>query len=166
MIKRKIRRLINHLGFEVRRTEVLSNKEQRHVTRPPPVAPIWPLPRRSGMSNQEIRNEFAKHELWHYPFQFEGGLSFTARHNDPGRLSNAIERPLQRFKHFMPYLVQSQNGSLKGKRILDIACNAGFWSIQCALRGADIVGFDARDDLIRQPDKVNSWHKQRRIQSS
>jgi 23S rRNA G2069 N7-methylase RlmK/C1962 C5-methylase RlmI len=36
----------------------------------------------------------------------------------------------------MPYVVQSQGGALEGKRVLDIACNSGFWSIQCALLGA------------------------------
>ena len=50
---------------------------------------------------------------------------------------------MQRFRHFMPYL-----GSLAGKRVLDVACNSVFWSIQCALLGADVVGFDARPELI------------------
>jgi len=56
----------------------------------------------------------------------------------------------------MPYLLESQNGSLKGKRILDIACNSGFWSIQCALLGANVVGFDARPELIEQANLVKS----------
>jgi len=50
----------------------------------------------------------------------------------------------------MPYLVQAGGGTLRGKRVLDIACNSGFWSIQCALLGADVVGFDARSELIEQ----------------
>jgi SAM-dependent methyltransferase len=50
----------------------------------------------------------------------------------------------------MPYVIESQGGSLKGKRVLDIACNSGFWSIQCALLGAEVVGFDARPELIGQ----------------
>jgi tRNA (mo5U34)-methyltransferase len=54
----------------------------------------------------------------------------------------------------MPYVVQSQGGSLKGKRVLDIACNSGFWSIQCALLGADVVGFDARAELIEEANLV------------
>jgi hypothetical protein len=39
----------------------------------------------------------------------------------------------------MPYLIESQEGSLKGTRVLDIACNSGFWSIQCALLGAVVL---------------------------
>jgi SAM-dependent methyltransferase len=64
---------------------------------------------------------------------------------------------LQRFRHFIPYLLAAQNGSLKGKRILDIACNSGFWSVQCALLGAEeVVGFDARNDLIEQANLIKS----------
>ncbi len=56
----------------------------------------------------------------------------------------------------MPHLVESQDGSLKGKRVLDIACNSGFWSFQCALLGADVVGFDARPELIEQGNLIKS----------
>ena len=63
---------------------------------------------------------------------------------------------MQRFRHFMPYLVEAENGSLQGKRILDIACNSGFWSIQCALLGAEVVGFDSRPELIEQANLIKS----------
>jgi SAM-dependent methyltransferase len=56
----------------------------------------------------------------------------------------------------MPYLVESEQGSLKGKRVLDIACNAGFWSIQCALLGAEVIGFDARPELVEQADLIKT----------
>jgi len=54
----------------------------------------------------------------------------------------------------MPYLLQGQAGSLRGKRVLDIACNSGFWSIQCALLGADVIGFDGRQELIEQANLI------------
>lgn len=48
-------------------------------------------------------------------------------------------------------------GSLEGKRVLDIACNCGFWSIQCALLGAkEVVGFDARPDLVERSNILKS----------
>jgi len=56
----------------------------------------------------------------------------------------------------MPYLVASNDGSLRGKRVLDIACNSGFWSIQFALLGAEVVGFDGREELIKQADLIKS----------
>ena len=125
---------------------------------PPPAAPIWPLPRRpGGPSNDEIRARFAEHELWHYAYQFTGGLDFTARHADRSALADSPERPLQRFRHFMPWLLDASGGTLAGKRVLDIACNSGFWSIQCALLGAwEVVGFDAREELIQQANLIAS----------
>jgi len=63
---------------------------------------------------------------------------------------------LQRFRHFMPYLLEAQHGSIRGKRVLDIACNSGFWSIQCALLGAEVIGFDARTQLIEQANLIKS----------
>lgn len=125
---------------------------------PPPLAPIWPLPRRpGGPSDVEIRSRFAEHKLWHYAYRFTGGLDFTARHADQSPLADSPERPLQRFRHFMPWLLDANGGTLAGKRVLDIACNSGFWSIQCALLGArEVVGFDAREELIEQANLIAS----------
>jgi 2-polyprenyl-3-methyl-5-hydroxy-6-metoxy-1,4-benzoquinol methylase len=156
--KRVIKAGLRHLGYGTRRSEALAKRgPPASIPEPPPVDPIWPLPRHpGGRSDEEIRSEFAKYEFWHYPHEFEGGLSFPPRHNIPSPLVDIPERHLQRFKHFMPYLVQAQNGSLAGKRILDIACNCGFYSIQCALLGAEVVGFDARVELVEQANLVKS----------
>jgi 2-polyprenyl-3-methyl-5-hydroxy-6-metoxy-1,4-benzoquinol methylase len=160
MIKQGIRTLFHHLGYEIHKISIspYETRNRLEVTAdPPPRDPVWPLPRRpDGLSDEEIRKEFAKHRFWHYAYAFEGGISFPVRHAKPDAFINAPERHVQRFRHFMPYLIQSQNGSLKGKRILDIACNSGFWSIQCALLGAEVVGFDARPELIEQAETIKS----------
>ena len=163
MIKQGIQRLLWHFGYEVRKLGVspgetfFGKKRLNPTLEPPPIDPIWPLPRRpDGLSDEEIRKEFGKFDLWHYAYTFEGGISFSALHNNPGPITNAPERPLQRFQHFIPYLIEAENGSLEGKRVLDIACNSGFWSIQCALLGAEVVGFDARSDLIDQGNLIKS----------
>ena len=151
MIKRWVRRVVQHMGYDI--LKIPPPRVLRYVQEPAPVAPIWPLPRcPRGPSNEEIRREFARFNFWHYAYEFEGGLSFPTRHNKPGLDTDDAKRPLQRFRHFMPYLVEACGGSLKGKRVLDIACNSGFWSIQCALLGAEVVGFDARPELIEQAD--------------
>ena len=141
MIKRLIRRGLRRLGYDVLKIPATQTRFGS-VPEPELIAPVWPLPRR-GFSDDEIRSEFARHPYWHYAYEFEAGLSSSTSHIDPGLDSDRPERPLQRFRHFMPYL-----GSLAGKRVLDIACNSGWWSIQCALLGADVVGFDARPELI------------------
>lgn len=149
MIKRELRRVLRRLGYDIRK--VPTSRVARPAQVPPAVTPLWPLPRNPrGPSDEEIRKEFARYNFWHYAYEFEGGLSFPARHNNPGLDTDVPGRHLQRFRHFMPYLVAACGGSLEGKRILDVACNSGFWSLQCALRGADVVGFDARAELIEQ----------------
>ena len=122
----------------------------------PSAAPVWPLPRQAGgPCDEEIRAEFAKYPLWHYAYRFEGGLDFAVRHVFQDPLADSPERPLQRFRHFMPWLLQATGGTLEGKRVLDVACNSGFWSIQCALLGAkDVIGFDARQELIDQANLI------------
>jgi len=105
-IKRGVRRLLQHYGYDVLRIPAV--QAQRPVPAVPVVAPVDT--------------------------------------DDP-------RRPLQRFRHFMPDLLASQGGSLKGRRILDIACNSGFWSLQCALLGAEVAGFDARPELIEQANR-------------
>lgn len=148
-MKRGVRRVLRRLGYDI--LKVPAARVVRPAQEPPAVAPIWPLPRSPrGPSDDEVREEFARHEFWHYAYEFEGGLSFPTRHNNPGLDTDDAKRHLQRFSHFMPYLVAACGGSLEGKRVLDIACNSGFWSIQCALLGAEVVGFDARAELIEQ----------------
>lgn len=159
MIRRGIRKAFRNLGYEIHRLEPASPQDGARgpIPQPPPVNPVWPLPRRSGgPSEEEIRAEIARYDHWHYAFEFDGGLSFPARHTRPGSVADDPRRPLQRFKHFMPYLIEAENGSLQGKRVLDIACNSGFWSIECALLGADVVGFDARPELIEQANYIKS----------
>lgn len=162
-MKQGIQKALHNLGDKIHRVrsspqEGFETKEGGSwISEAPAKSPIWPLPRRQGgPSNDRVREEFAKYDLWHYAYAFEGGLSFLARHNDPGPLADAPERPLQRFRHFMPYLIAANHESLKGKRVLDIACNSGFWSIQCALLGAEVVGFDGRAELVKQAELIKS----------
>lgn len=121
-----------------------------------PGEPVWPLPRKlNGLTNDEIRTAFSQYAQWHYAFQFSGNLTFPVIHADGHEPDPA--RPLKRFKHFMPTVLGSDGQGLQGKRVLDIACNSGFWSIQCALWGAkEVIGFDARPELISQANLIKS----------
>jgi 2-polyprenyl-3-methyl-5-hydroxy-6-metoxy-1,4-benzoquinol methylase len=121
---------------------------------PQMVEPIWPLPRHK--SDEDIVAGFQRHDLWQYAYAFEGSLEFPARHSDVRPDLDDPNRPLQRFRHFMPWLLDAC-GSLEGKRVLDVACNSGFWSFQCALLGAkEVVGFDARQEMIDQANFIKS----------
>jgi tRNA (mo5U34)-methyltransferase len=147
-----IRRALRHFGYDLLKLPPVRHRAPAAPV-PAGIDPIWPLPRASDRwTDVEIRKEFARFPLWHYAYEFEEGLSFPTSHNKPGLETDHGGRQLQRFRHFMPYVLQAGGGSLKGKRVLDIACNSGFWSIQCALMGAEVVGFDARPELIAQAD--------------
>ncbi len=42
-------------------------------------------------------------------------------------------------------------GSLEGKTVLDIGCNAGFYSMEMKRRGADrVLGLDTKDEYLEQ----------------
>lgn len=149
MVKRLITRWARRRGYIILKLPV--PVEAKVGAAPDDLFPIWPLPRSAGdFSDVELQEAFAQYPHWHYAFRFAGGLTFPTSHVRPGPYTDDPLRPLQRFRHFMPYLVEAAGGSLAGKRILDIACNSGFWSIQCALMGAEVVGFDARPELIAQ----------------
>jgi tRNA (mo5U34)-methyltransferase len=55
--------------------------------------------------------------------------------------------PGSKFERFAPHLPKS----LKGQSVLDIGCNAGFYSIDMKRRGADrVVGIDSDDRYLAQ----------------
>jgi len=55
--------------------------------------------------------------------------------------------PATKFERFAPYLPKS----LKGKSVLDIGCNAGFYSIEMKRRGADrVLAIDFDDRYLDQ----------------
>ncbi|HEY0011493.1 MAG TPA: methyltransferase domain-containing protein [Allosphingosinicella sp.] len=149
MLKSLIRRGVRSLGYDI--LKVPRAAPLSTATSPPPIEPIWPLPRAGrATSDAWLRDAFAAFPHWHYAYAFEDGLTFSTAHVNPGPETDDPVRPLQRFRHFIPQLVAAAGGSLRGKRVLDMACNSGFWSIQCALMGAEVVGFDARPELVAQ----------------
>lgn len=154
---RGLKDLASRNGYELEKVEKPpTDPHPAPATIPPSREAAWPLPRRGGQTDEEIRAAFATFERWHYAYSFEGDLSFAARHVRDFAYVDDPERHPQRFRHFMPYLLASNGGTLEGLRILDIACNSGFWSFQCALLGAQVVGFDARQELIDQANLVKS----------
>ena len=55
--------------------------------------------------------------------------------------------PAQKFKHFAPHLPHD----LRGKSVLDIGCNAGFYAIEMKRRGANrVLGIDSDKRYLEQ----------------
>jgi SAM-dependent methyltransferase len=100
------------------------------------------------MDTEEIRAKVESFPHWHYQFDLNGVRTpiFAAGH---------VNRHEQRKNYFFKPLVDLCGGSLAGKRVLDLACNAGFWSLSAIEAGADFVhGVDGRQLHVDQANLV------------
>lgn len=101
------------------------------------------------MTVEELQDQIAAFPRWHYKFEFDGGV--TTPMPDLGM----INRHEQRRRYFFEPLVRLTGGSLSGHRVLDLGCNAGFWSLEALAAGADYVhGVDAQQTYIDQANLV------------
>jgi len=97
----------------------------------------------------ELEERIASFPRWHYQFQFENGISTPM----PDRAM--VNRHEQRRRYFFEALLRVSGGSLRGHRVLDLGCNAGFWSLLAIEAGADFVlGVDARQEYVEQAKLV------------
>ena len=100
------------------------------------------------MNESELRERVASFPRWHYEFDLNGVRTpiFNRAH---------ANRHAQRKRYFFEPLVQLCGGSLAGKRVLDLGCNAGFWSLAAIEAGADFVlGVDGRRMHVDQASLV------------
>jgi tRNA (mo5U34)-methyltransferase len=104
---------------------------------------------KSLLQPQELQERIAAFDRWHYRFEFDDGVSTPVP--DRGR----VNRHEQRRRYFFEALLRVTGGSLRGRRVLDLGCNAGFWSLHAIEAGADFVlGVDARQVHIDQAKLV------------
>ena len=100
------------------------------------------------MHDEEIKERIAGFPHWHYQFDLKGNLTpiFKKTH---------VKRHAQRKKHFFDPLVGLFGGSLEGKRLLDLGCNAGFWLLCAVPAGCDyVLGIDGRKLHVDQANFV------------
>ncbi len=101
------------------------------------------------MEAQELQERIARFSYWHYRFEFDGGVATPVY--DRGQLN----RHEQRRRYFFDALLALAGGTLAGRRVLDLGCNAGFWSLAAIDAGAEFVlGIDAREEFIEQAELV------------
>lgn len=100
------------------------------------------------MRDEQIKQKIASFPRWHYRFDLKGNPT-------PIWQEEFINRHEQRKKYFFDPLVQLFGGSLAGKRVLDLGCNAGFWSLAAVRAGCDyVLGIDGRQMHIDQANFV------------
>jgi 2-polyprenyl-3-methyl-5-hydroxy-6-metoxy-1,4-benzoquinol methylase len=109
------------------------------------------------MDSAEILDKIKSFSGWSYPFELAGHKTAL----DAG----IINRHEQRKNYFFRPLVDLLGGSLAGKRVLDLACNQGFWSLAAIDNGCDyVLGIDGRQTHIDQANfvfDVKGIHKDR-----
>jgi tRNA (mo5U34)-methyltransferase len=84
-----------------------------------------------ALSDPELAARIAAFPRWHYRFDLRG-------HETP-LADDKANRHEQRRRYFFDPLVELAGGSLGGKRVLDLGCNAGFWTLAALRAGADFV---------------------------
>lgn len=100
------------------------------------------------MRQDEIHERVNRFARWHYEFDLQGIRTPIA---DPTR----INRHQQRKAYFFDPLVKFAGGTLANRRVLDLGCNAGFWSLACIEAGAsEVIGIDGRRMHIEQAELV------------
>ncbi|MGB8646325.1 MAG: class I SAM-dependent methyltransferase [Anaerolineae bacterium] len=159
-IESTLNALLNPLGYEI-----ALHKRDNPKLRPPdlavPSAEIiqkaagyfcnsFPIAPGCGLTQEEIDRRIAGY-FWHYPFEFGGKMV----NSDHQAFKGMQGRHYRRYMHIFPALLSLTGGSLEGKRVLDIACNAGFWSIQARLAGAEsVLGVEASAKNIEQANFI------------
>jgi SAM-dependent methyltransferase len=100
------------------------------------------------MAATDVASRIAQFERWHYEFELDGHRTPVW---DPGHRN----RHRQRRRYVFDSLVHACGGSLRGRRVLDLGCNAGWWSLAAIEAGADhVVGIDGRRMHVEQAELV------------
>lgn len=104
---------------------------------------------RAGAASASLAERVAAFPRWHYEFDLGDGIRTPIFRHDHAN------RHAQRVGYFFEPLVDLFGGSLAGKRVLDLGCNAGFWALQALAAGAEFVaGVDGRQMHIDQAKLV------------
>jgi SAM-dependent methyltransferase len=98
------------------------------------------------MEVAELRERVESFDRWHYSIDLGRGVVTPGPKN--------MNRTVQRRRYFFDRLLDL-TGGLEGMRVLDLGCNAGYWSL-CAIEGgADFVfGIDGRQMHVDQSNLV------------
>jgi tRNA (mo5U34)-methyltransferase len=100
------------------------------------------------MHTTEIAQRIKTFPRWHYQFNLAG-------HVTPILAPEFVNRQRERKRYFFDPLVELYGGTLRGKRVLDLGCNAGFWSLAAIEAGCDyVLGVDGRAMHVEQADFV------------
>jgi tRNA (mo5U34)-methyltransferase len=99
------------------------------------------------LQRAELLERINSFPYWHYSFDLGDGVVINPKDATGLRGTRDFIWPA--------VLELCGREDLKGLRVLDVACNAGFWSLQAANSGAEyVLGVDARPIHIEQAELV------------
>lgn len=107
----------------------------------------------TNMTKQEIESEIKRLAPFHHDVELPYGLStydpnLSIRRRETTRLDSLT-------RHAFPELLKACGGSLKGKRVIDVACNSGGFSVEAVKNGAEhVLGFDVADRYLEQANFI------------
>ena len=105
------------------------------------------------MTEEEMKNEVKRLAPFYHRLDLPYGLSTyipeqNRRPREYTRLRSVID-------HAFPNILDACGGSLEGKRVLDVGCNCGGFSIEAAEHNAEsVLGFDVVDHYIEQANFI------------
>lgn len=91
-----------------------------------------------GLQTEEIRRRVRELGPWFHNLDL-GGVRTAPEHF----LGDYPAFKWRSFAHAIP-------GDLRGKTVLDVGCNAGFYAMEMRRRGAEVVGIDADEAYLAQ----------------
>lgn len=93
------------------------------------------------IDKSKIKETINKLGQWYQNINIYGNLTVGKK----GQYSSVVpvQNVFKNIKTFIP-------ASLKGKRVLDLGCNAGFHSLNMALMGAEVIGVESSDIFYNQ----------------
>ena len=107
----------------------------------------------SSMTKEEMEQEIKRLAPFHHQVALPHGLSTYDAESSLRRRETTRLDALTR--HAFPRLLELCGGSFEGKRVIDVACNCGGFSIEAARLGADhVLGFDVADRYLDQANFI------------
>jgi tRNA (mo5U34)-methyltransferase len=104
------------------------------------------------MTRDQILAELKRLEPWFHCIDLGGGLATKTK--------SAIGEPVDHPRPTWEKVKVCLPDDLSGKTLLDVGCNAGFYSLEAKRRGAArVLGIDSQQNLIRQAAFVRDVHE-------
>ena len=97
------------------------------------------------MNNKELIQKIKDLGPWYQNVKFNDEVSAVSSHS---RLSG--EHAWEYLKIFLPE-------DMTGLKVLDLGSNAGLFSIRCAQRGAEVIGFENNNGHLRQANFLKEY---------